>query len=47
MGYKYGVWYVYPKGTFPTNHIGHFTVSCFMENEAKLRSESQPGTILC
>lgn len=33
MGYKYGVWYVYPKGTFPTNHIGHFTVSCFMEKE--------------
>lgn len=33
MGYKYGLWYVYPKGTFPTNHIGHFTVSCFMEKE--------------
>jgi hypothetical protein len=33
MGYKYGVWYVYPKETFPTKHIGHFTVSCFMEKE--------------
>lgn len=33
MGYKYGLWYVYPKGTFPTKHIGHFTVSCFMEKE--------------
>ena len=33
MGYKYGVWYVYPKETFVTKHIGHFTVSCFMEKE--------------
>jgi len=33
MGYKYGVWYVYPKGTFPTKHIGHFTVTCFMDKE--------------
>jgi len=33
MGYKYGVWYVYPIGTFPTKHIGHFTVTCFMEKE--------------
>jgi len=33
MGYKYGVWYVYEKGTFPTKHIGHFTVTCFMEKE--------------
>jgi len=31
MGYKYGVWYVYPKDCFPTKHIGHFTVTCFME----------------
>jgi hypothetical protein len=33
MGYKYGVWYVYPKDSFATKHIGHFTVSCFMEKE--------------
>ena len=33
MGYKYGVWYVYPKGIFPTKHVGHFTVTCFMEKE--------------
>jgi|UniRef100_A0A6C0CXD7 hypothetical protein len=33
MGYKYGVWYVYPKDSFTTKHIGHFTVSCFMEKE--------------
>ena len=33
MGYKYGVWYVYPKGFFPTNHIGHFTITCLMDKE--------------
>ena len=33
MGYKYGVWYVYPKGIFPTKHVGHFTVTCFMEKK--------------
>ena len=33
MGYKYGVWYVYPKDSFTTKHIGHFTVCCFMEKE--------------
>jgi len=31
MGYKYGVWLIYDKYTFPTTHIGHFTITCFME----------------
>ena len=25
--------YVYPKGFFPTNHIGHFTITCLMDKE--------------
>jgi len=33
MGYKYGVWYVYPSGIISTKHIGHFTVACLMEKE--------------
>jgi hypothetical protein len=33
MGYKYGVWYVYREGLFPTKHLGHFTITCFMEKE--------------
>lgn len=33
LGYKYGVWLVYKKGVFPTTHIGHFTISCFMEKK--------------
>ena len=41
MGYKYGVWLVYNKEEFPTAHIGHFTITCFMEKEdaAQLCSE--------
>jgi len=31
MGYKYGIWYVYPRDTFQTTHIGHFTITCFMD----------------
>ena len=31
MGYKYGVWLVYDKYVFHTTHIGHFTITCFME----------------
>ena len=33
MGYGYGVWLTYPKHIFPTTHVGHFTVACFMEKE--------------
>lgn len=33
MGYKYGVWLVYNKSMFPTTHIGHFTITCYMEKE--------------
>lgn len=33
MGYKYGLWYVYDQNNFPTDHIGHFTLTCFMELE--------------
>ena len=35
MGYKYGVWLVYDPNEFQKRHtiehIGHFTISCFME----------------
>ena len=34
MGYKYGLWYIYNYDEFPTKHIGHFTVTCFMELES-------------
>ena len=33
MGYKYGIWAIYDNNIVPTNHIGHFTVTCFMEKE--------------
>lgn len=31
MGYKYGIWLVYNQELLHTNHIGHFTICCFME----------------
>ncbi len=31
MGYKYGIWLVYNQKLLATKHIGHFTISCFME----------------
>lgn len=33
MGYKYGVWLVYDSKEFTTTHVGHFTVTCYMEKE--------------
>jgi len=33
MGYKYGIWLVYDNREFSTAHIGHFTITCFMEKE--------------
>ncbi len=33
MGYKYGVWLVYNKSMFPTTHVGHFTITCYMEKK--------------
>lgn len=33
MGYKYGIWLVYSNDEFPTSHIGHVTISCYMEKE--------------
>ncbi len=36
MGYGYGVWLVYNEDVFPTEHIGHFTISCFMNHDDAL-----------
>lgn len=36
MGYKYGVWLTYKRTTFPTTHVGHFTISCYMEKKDAL-----------
>ena len=33
MGYKYGLWMVYDKADFPTTHIGHVTITCYMEKD--------------
>jgi len=33
MGYKYGIWLVYDKDDLLTTHIGHFTITCYMEKE--------------
>lgn len=33
MGYEYGIWLVYDKEEFPTTHIGHITITCYMEKE--------------
>ena len=33
MGYKYGVWLVYNSKEFTTTHVGHFTITCYMEKE--------------
>jgi len=33
MGYKYGVWLVYDPKEFETTHVGHFTITCYMEKE--------------
>jgi len=33
MGYKYGVWLVYDSKEFTTTHVGHFTITCYMEKE--------------
>jgi hypothetical protein len=41
MGYKYGVWLVYNKDEFPTEHIGHFTIACYMEKEEASRLYSE------
>ena len=37
MGYMYGIWLVYNKDEFPTKHIGHFTITCFMEKEDAMK----------
>ena len=33
MGYGFGVWFVYNQDLFETEHIGHITISCFMNKE--------------
>lgn len=33
MGYKYGIWLVYDKHEFSTAHIGHITITCYMEKD--------------
>jgi hypothetical protein len=33
MGYGFGVWFVYDKDLFETEHIGHITIACFMQKE--------------
>jgi hypothetical protein len=33
MGYGFGVWLVYDRQHVATEHLGHFTVACFMEKE--------------
>ena len=33
MGYKYGVWLVYNTLKMPMRHVGHFTITCYMEKE--------------
>ena len=36
MGYKYGIWLVYDNDQLITEHMGHITIACFMEqSEAK------------
>jgi hypothetical protein len=37
MGYKYGIWLVYGKDELPTTHVGHFTITCYMEKEDALK----------
>lgn len=37
MGYMYGIWLVYNKDEFPTEHIGHFTITCYMEKEDAIK----------
>lgn len=37
MGYMYGIWLVYNKDEFLTEHIGHFTITCYMEKEDAVR----------
>ena len=36
MGYGYGIWLIYKEDELKTEHIGHVTVSCFMEKEEAL-----------
>jgi hypothetical protein len=33
----YGIWLVYNKDEFPTEHIGHFTITCYMEKEDAIK----------
>lgn len=37
MGYMYGIWLVYNNNEFPTEHIGHFTITCYMEKEDAIK----------
>ena len=33
MGYRYGIWLVYDQKLYNTKHLGHVTLTCFMEKK--------------
>lgn len=36
MGYGYGIWLIHEDDELKTEHVGHITISCFMEKEGAL-----------